>query len=184
MKMSTRSMTMKGSKPIPREEIMKKSMLCSVGIVSLFLFSSLALAEPNVEIKIKAEKETIVVKNGQNTKKMFPVKKVFSGDTIQYTLSYKNIGTVEATNAIISDPIPDGTVYVPGTASEAGELTFSIDGGKSFKKPALLTYEMNNPGGANEKRIASPEDYTHIRWVISTIPAGAGGNVSFKVKVK
>ncbi len=163
---------------------MKKGILCSVVVFSFFLFSNVALAKPNVEIKIKAEKETIVVKNGQKTPKMVPVKKVNSGDTVQYTLSYKNSGNEDATNAVISDPIPDGTIYVPGTASNENDLTFSIDGGKSFKKPALLTYEVKGPGGGAEKRTATPEEYTHIQWVINTVKAGASGNVSFKVKIK
>lgn len=169
-----------------KEKCMKRALLkrCVVVVAGLLVTVSTVWAEPNVEIKIKAEKETTVVKNGKNTKKMFPVKKVISGDTIQYTLTYRNSGTDKATNAVISDPIPEGTVYVPGTASEVGELSFSIDGGKSFKKPALLTYEMKGAGGASEKRTASPEEYTHIRWVIDTIQAGASGNVSFKVKVK
>lgn len=169
---------------IPKEVIMKQGPLCSAMIFSLLLLSTLALAQPNVEIKIQAEKEMTVIKNGQKTKKMIPTKKVTSGETVQYTLSYKNSGTEAATNAVISDPIPKDTVYVPGTASEVGELTFSIDGGKTFKKPALLTYEMKDAGGTSNKRVASPEEYTHIRWVIGSIPAGASGNVNFKVKVK
>ena len=33
------------------------------------------------------------------------------------------------------------------------------------------------------KRVASPGDYTHIRWIVKTIPPGATGKVAFRVRV-
>jgi len=163
---------------------MKKGTLGSVMFFSMFLLSSLALAEPKVEIKIKAEKETIVVKNGQKTKKMLPAKKVASGETIQYTLSYKNSGKETATEVVISDPIPEGTSYVTGSATETGDLTFSIDGGKTYNKAPLLTYEVTMPGDKKEKRTAGSDQYTNIRWIIDKVGPGSDGKVSFKVNVK
>ena len=38
--------------------------------------------------------------------------------------------------------------------------------------------------GKTQKRVATPEEYTDIRWTIPTIAAGEKGSVSFKVKVK
>ena len=84
----------------------------------------------------------------------------------------------------IVDPIPEGTAYLPGSATEAGELTFSIDKGKSYKKPSLLSYEITAPDGKKEKRVASPEEYTHIKWTLPSVAAGEKGSVNFKVKVK
>jgi hypothetical protein len=43
---------------------------------------------------------------------------------------------------------------------------------------------VKNPNGSTDKRTASPEDYTHIRWVIDKIDAGARGEVGFQVKIK
>jgi hypothetical protein len=40
------------------------------------------------------------------------------------------------------------------------------------------------PNGKTEKRSASPEDYTHIRWTVNTIPAGGSGSVGFQVRMK
>jgi len=60
------------------------------------------------------------------------------------------------------------------------EITFSIDNGKTFKKPSLLTYEVKLPSGKIEKRTASPEQYTHIRWTVSVIPAHGSGQVVFR----
>jgi uncharacterized repeat protein (TIGR01451 family) len=104
---------------------------------------------------------------------------------IFYTLNYINSGNEPATNVVLDDPVPMGTAYLPGSAFGTGaDITFSIDGGKSFKKPSLLVYEVKGKNGAVEKRTASPEEYTNIRWLIDRIEAGAKGSVGFQVKIQ
>jgi hypothetical protein len=86
---------------------------------------------------------------------------------------------------VVDNPIPKETTYVVGSANGAGsDITFSINNGKDFKKPTLLTYEVKGPDGKSIKKKASPEQYTNVRWVISTVPPGKGGEVSFKARVK
>ncbi|HBG06882.1 MAG: hypothetical protein A2075_05860 [Geobacteraceae bacterium GWC2_58_44] len=143
-----------------------------------------AWAQPKVEITVKAEKEVTVSVKGKQVKKMIAAKGIQPGEELIYTLSYANSGTEAAKNVVISDPIPAGTAFIPGSASEVGDLTFSIDHGKSFKKPTLLTYESKGGDGKSQKRVASPEDYTDIRWTIPSVPAGGKGSVTFRVKVK
>jgi uncharacterized repeat protein (TIGR01451 family) len=153
-------------------------------IVALLLFPLSAFAEPKVDITIKAEKEITVTAGGKQVKKKIAAKQFKPGEEITYTLSYSNSGSEAAKDVVISDPIPVGTAYIPGSASEVGDLTFSIDHGKVFKKPTQLTYEMKNNAGKMEKKTATAEEYTDIRWTIATVPAGGKGSVSFKVKVK
>lgn len=156
-----------------------------MAILAVLLFPMVAMAKPLVSVSITAEKEVTVVKNGQKSTKKVAATRIDPGDIIFYTMNYINSGDEAATGAVLDDPIPQGTVYLPGSAFGAGaEITFSIDGGKSFKKPSLLTYEVKSPNGSMEKRTASPEEYTHIRWVIDKIGAGAKGSVGFQVKIK
>jgi uncharacterized repeat protein (TIGR01451 family) len=156
-----------------------------IAILAVLLLPMAALAKPLVSVSITAEKEVTVVKSGQKVTKKVAATRIEPGDVIFYTLNYINSGDEAATSAVLDDPIPQGTVYLPGSALGAGaEITFSIDGGKSFKKPSLLIYEVKNPNGNMEKRTASPEEYTHIRWTISRIDAGAKGTVGFQVKIK
>jgi len=61
---------------------------------------------------MKAEKEVTV----NNVKKMVAAKAIDPGDVIFYTLSYVNSGDDVATNAVMDDPIPKGTVYLAGSA--------------------------------------------------------------------
>lgn len=148
--------------------------------LALLLLSAKVFAKSLVSISITAEKEVTVNKV---TKKVAATT-INPGDVIFYTLNYINSGDEAATSAVLDDPIPAGTVYIPGSAyGEGAEIIFSIDG-KTFKKPSLLTYEIKNRNGSIEKRTASPEEYTHIRWVIPQIAAGAKGHVGFQVRIK
>lgn len=159
----------------------------TIGCTVLALMLALPLAawaQPNVSINIKAEKEVTVTAKGKQVKKRIAAKGVQPGEEIIYTLTYTNTGTEAAKDVVISDPIPAGTSYIPGSATETGDLTFSIDKGKTFKKPTLLTYELKGGDGKTEKKAAAPETYTDVRWTIPQVPAGGKGSVSFKVKVK
>jgi len=159
---------------------MKKITSLSLALVLLLLAVPL-WAKPMVAISITAEKEVMVNK----VKKLVVAKEINPGDVIHYAISYINSGSDAATNAVLDDPIPQGTVYLPGTAfGKDAEISFSIDGGKTFKKPSLLVYEVKQPNGKVEKKVASPEQYTHIRWTINAIPAGGKGTVGFQVQVK
>jgi len=161
-----------------------KSSIAGFILAALVAMPLAASAQPKIAITIKAQKEVSVTIQGKQVKKKIAAKAVQPGDEIIYTLSYVNSGTEAATDVVLSDPIPAGTAYIPGSASEIGDLTFSIDKGKSFKKPTLLTYEATGSDAKMQKRTASPEDYTDVRWTLNSVPAGGKGSVSFKVKVK
>jgi len=154
-------------------------------VAVILLIPMIVVAKPLVSVSITAEKEISTVKDGQKITKKVAATRIDSGDIIFYTLNYINSGNEAATNVILDDPIPMGTTYLPESAFGVGaDITFSIDGGKNFKKPSLLVYEVKGHNGAVEKRTASPEEYTNIRWLINRIAAGAKGTVSFQVKIK
>ncbi|QWV97654.1 DUF11 domain-containing protein [Geomonas nitrogeniifigens] len=165
---------------------MQKNKKLATAAVALILAAMpfVAWAQPKVTITMKAEKEVSVTAKGKQVKKRVAAKGVQPGEEIIYTLSYQNSGNEAAKDVVISDPIPAGTAYIPGSASETGDLAFSIDKGKTFKKPTLLTYELKGNTGKMEKKVASPDEYTDVRWTIPQVPAGGTGSVSFKVKVK
>jgi len=53
----------------------------------------------------------------------------------------------------------------------------------SFAVPVKLTYEIKLPSGAVERRVATPAEYTNVRWTVKQIAPGQGGQVSFRVRV-
>ncbi len=142
-----------------------------------------ALAAPKITFTIAQLKEVADSKAG--AKKLVPAQSVSPGDVVEYQLAYRNEGDAPATDANIDDAIPKGTVYLANSAAgEGAEIAFSSDGGKTFAPAVKLTYEYRLPSGAVEKRVATPAEYTHVRWTLKRVEPGAAGKVSFRVKVK
>ena len=148
------------------------------------LIAAAALAAARVEIAITQAKEVVETKAGQRESRFVATKEVSSGDVVEYTLAYRNAGDQPARDALIDDPIPKGTSYLAASAAgDNAEVTFSTDGGKTFAPAVKLSYEIRLPSGQTEMRIATPSDYTHIRWTVRSIAPGTSGKVSFRVRV-
>lgn len=165
---------------------MKKNQVLAAMLLTIFLnLPTLALAKPQVSVDMQAQKEVVVVEEGQKKLKIVPATEIAPGETIIYSLVYSNAGDEAATNVLVNNPLPEGTVYLPGTASEEGvQLNFSIDGGQSYDRPEKLIVEEKQEDGTTVKRPARPEEYTHIRWSIERIGAGETGRLSYRVRVK
>jgi uncharacterized repeat protein (TIGR01451 family) len=148
-------------------------------LTAIFLLATPALAKPRLVIEIQQLKE---VADGKGTK-LVPTTAATSGEVVEYQLAYRNLGDEPATNAVIQDPIPKGTTYLANSANGDAEITFSSDKGDTFAVPVRLTYEVKLPSGAVEKRVATPAEYTNVRWTLKQVPAGASGKVTFRVRV-
>lgn len=143
-----------------------------------------AAAKPRIVVAIQQSKEIVETTDAGNKTRLVPATSASPGEVLEYVLSYKNEGDEAATNAVIEDPIPKGTTFLANTATgESAEITFSSDGGKTFAVPVKLTYEIKLPSGAVERRVATPAEYTNVRWTVKQIAPGARGQVSFRVRV-
>lgn len=148
------------------------------------LLAAAASAGPRIAVSIAQRKEVTETKDGVRTARSVPATSVSPGDVVEYVLTWENRGDAVAKDANVDDPIPKGTTYLAGTATgEGAEITFSADGGKTFAPAVRLTYEVRLPSGAVEKRVATPAEYTHVRFTLKSIPPGAKGTVAFRVKV-
>ena len=162
---------------------MPKKTIPLIIFVTCFFLPLTALAKPQITIDMVSEKEIVEVFNGIETRKVVPAQEIEPGQVLIFTLNYSNKGDEKAINVVIKNPIHKDTIYIPGSATGDSPM-FSIDGGKVFKSPTLLTYETTDLNGKTIKKIASPEQYTDIRWTIPVLSAGASGQVSFRTKVK
>jgi uncharacterized repeat protein (TIGR01451 family) len=159
---------------------MRRRLVCAFSsITAILLLAGPALAKPRIVISIAQFKEVV---DGKGTK-LVPVQSASPGDVLEYQITYRNEGDETATNAVIEDPIPKGTTYIANSATGEGAITFSSDSGKTFAEPVRLTYEVKLPSGAVEKRVATPAEYTNIRWTVPAVPAGASGKAAFRVRV-
>ena len=154
--------------------------------LGLMLLAAASLAAPQITLEVIAEREvTEVNEQGQKVTRRVTATDTTPGDTLYYTLRYRNAGTDAARNVQIDNPIPDSTAYQPESAwGEGTDILFSIDEGKSFKKPANLSYEITERDGSTRKLQAKPEQYNAIRWTVTEIPPAAEGSVGFSVIVQ
>lgn len=152
------------------------------------LLCSIALpvwAQPKVTIETIAEKDITVTEDGHSIVKRVKADTVEPGEILIYTVRYANTGNEKAANVAVTNPVPAGTSYIADTATGAhATILFSVDGGKTYKQPSLLTYEVVTPVGQTQRLRATPGRYTHIRWVLKQVLPGEKGTVGFKVKVK
>lgn len=162
-----------------------KNRIFYLFLSALLVLPVVALADPKVTLSSISEKEVVEVVDGKQVVKRVATTTTDSGTKLFFIITYHNEGDESAHNVTFDNPVPNGAYYVSGSAKGEGtNITFSIDKGKTYKKPSLLTYEINTPQGVKEKRTASPEQYSHVRWKISEIEPGVKGQLEYQVHVR
>ncbi|MEO0539804.1 MAG: hypothetical protein AAFZ80_02945 [Cyanobacteria bacterium P01_A01_bin.105] len=130
-----------------------------------------AILRPEVKLTMGAEKQLITVDNkgGEviSWEALAGNVTVQPGDVLRYTVDGANSGDVEATNLQITQPVPERTTYILGSAESvtAAEITYSIDSGATFVAEPMV--EVTLPDGTVEQRPAPAEAYTHVSWRFS-----------------
>lgn len=163
---------------------MRARTLAALAVILLPFVSTAALAKPQLQMNVVAEKEVTVTEAGKQVTKRVKAEKSTPGETLIFTLSYKNTGDEKAVKVKLDNPLPGGTRYIADSASGANsEISFSADGGKTFAAADQLMVEKVM-AGKKEKVRALPGDYTTIRWIISEVQPGQGGQVSFRAQVQ
>ncbi|OIO55975.1 MAG: hypothetical protein COX57_11000 [Alphaproteobacteria bacterium CG_4_10_14_0_2_um_filter_63_37] len=152
---------------------------------ALTLVAPAAWAAPKMSVTITQEQEVVVEENGKQVTKRVEVVEATPGEELIYTLEYRNDGDEAAKDVVLNDPIPANTQFVAGSAFGPGaEILYSVDGGASYNKPALLSYKVTRSDGTQEQRQATPVDYTNIQWIVESVEPGKSGIVGFRVRVK
>lgn len=163
---------------------MRARTLAALAVVLLPFVSTAAEAKPQLQMSVVAEKEVTVTEAGKAVVKRVKADKSAPGETLVFTLSYRNTGDEKAVDVKLDNPLPNGTRYVADSATGANtQISYSVDGGRTFAKPDQLSLEKVS-AGKKEKVRAQAADYTTIRWVISEIQPGQGGQVSFRAQVQ
>lgn len=164
----------------------KAAILAVAAVFMLTGISAWAAAQgPKLKLTISMSKEVKTSKNGKEVVTLVPAGKVVAGDTVVYSITYKNEGQSVARDAKIIDPVPENTAYVPGSAEGGNtEIAFSVDGGKTYQKPPVMVKQKDKSGKVVETA-APAEAYTQVQWTVKKdVQPGESGHVNFKVKVK
>jgi len=158
-----------------------KAIINISSIMVLLMISGLTMAD--IQLKTTAEVEVVTV-NQQGVKHVQrkPASHVVPGNEVVYTITAKNTGKQAADKIVVTNPVPEHTVYIEGSAfGKNTDITFSVDGGKTYAKPDRLTIEDAN--GKSHRADAS--NYTNVRWIFRTsLKSGAQARVGYHVKVK
>ncbi len=159
---------------------MKHTIIAS-GIAAIALLASAATyaADPgSISLKSIAQqvKVTTDEKGVQHTT-LIPAGKVLPGTEVVYSFEYANVGKKPTSDVVITDKVPEHMVYVPDSAEGKNmEITFSIDGGKTWGTPD----QLNVRDADGTTHTALPKDYNAIRWVLKgALAVGGKGSVSF-----
>ena len=150
-----------------------KLMTC----IALTLLAFSAAAEAHLDVTTTVEKqETFTTDDGELAQRMVAAEVVVPGETVFYTITFRNISDESADNVVITNPIAEDLMYVDGSGFGPGsDIQFSVDGGNTFAPAAALTVVEDG-----ETRPAEARDYTHVRWIMQNdLAAGAQGTARF-----
>lgn len=161
-------------------------LVLSVTVVALLSgvsFAASAAAMGAIKVTSIAQSEVEVVgANGKKHIERKPVEKAIPGTAILFVNTFENISKKPAGDIVINNPVPANTEYQAGSAfGEDSEITFSVDGGKTFAVPDALKVKAAN----GSEQLAKASAYTHIRWAYKKqLPPGATGEVGFRAVIK
>lgn len=143
-------------------------------VLPLTSFASVSLDSQSYKVVTTQQED------GTATEEWLEADKITPGDTVGYRVSYVNSGEQPATNVVISNPVPDNTVYIANSANGANSsITFSVDGSQYGPMNKLKVDEDG------KTRPAAATDIKSIRWNIDApIMPSTSGNIEFQVRVK
>lgn len=152
----------------------RKLGLCMLATLSL-AFGTSAMAQAVALSSTVSVERRIVTADGDKVE-WTTAETVVPGDKLQFIIKYRNETSDIVSNFVINNPV-SANVSVSDLA--ASQLV-SVDGGKTFGRLDQLTVV----GADGNQTAATPEQVTHLRWVIASIPPGGQGDVHFFAKVR
>jgi uncharacterized repeat protein (TIGR01451 family) len=153
--------------------------LCVLGLASQTSGQATSRA---LVIKAVAEVETVVTQGGREVVKLTTADRLVPGDQVIYTLEIRNTGPLPVHAPTVTNPVPAHMAYVADSATGPGaEVTYSVDGGRSFDRPENLRV-VDEYGHVVQ---AKDKDYTHIRWRLkNTLKSNSTAFARFRAVVK
>ena len=166
---------------VPRGWISLGLLAVAMALVAIDAGSATTATVAANPIRLQAEvlQETRVA--GAQAATLGPAERLAAGDEVIYRVNYTHTGS-EPAQVVITNPLPTGLVYLPGSGTALGvRLEVSVDGGRQFG--AFKRLRATAPGGT--KRAAVATDITHVRWVLEQpVAPGAVGAVSLRARIR
>jgi len=161
------------------------------------LLSAAALAKSPIELELTSFKVVAVTNSeGKSVEKLVAAREVLPGDILEWHLRATNKSDERIEDVILVIPIPPETYYLEGSASplvlkrgdkeEVFTPEFSYNGGKTYGTPPLYKKVVEVVNGKTVERLVEvpPEEYTHVRWVVSYLLPGETVEVHLRTVVR
>lgn len=133
-------------------------------------------ADNNVTVALHAFK-VVATNNGT---KLVATTEAMPGDTIEYQVTYSNVGTRPARDVLALLPVPQGGVsYVADSALPAA-VQASVDGTTFAPMPLKRVVKRD---GKQITEIVPVSEYRFLRWKLGEIPPGVSTTVSSRMRL-
>lgn len=158
--------------------------------VALLVGAPAGLARVTLDTAV-SKVETTLEESGRVKRQLMPAEEVASGEELRYTITFTNESEmrVDAERVVITNPIPEGTRYVIGTAGgDFARVEYSTDG-ESFSAaepaPAESAGGGPTPSAAAEQGGAADVGIRSLRWTyLRDLQPGEAGEVYFHVRMQ
>ena len=114
-------------------------------MLTMFAVTAVAQGQAHLEVRTVVQKQQVVQNEaGEAETKLVAAETVTPGESVFYTITFKNMSDEAADNVVITNPIASELTYVDGSAFGAGmEILFSVDGGQKFAIASTLTVSVD-----------------------------------------
>ena len=157
------------------------SAIMRVGVGGAFVLLAGGLAA-EVELSTEVQRVEVVFADDQMQTRLVDAASAAPGDELRYTITFKNASLVALDPGVITitNPIPESTVFVQGTAGGRGSRAlFSTDAGLTF-----LPFDQLTVSTGDLARAASAADVQAIRWTYRRrLAPDAAGRIWFHVRM-
>jgi uncharacterized repeat protein (TIGR01451 family) len=134
------------------------SVKTDLAVLAWLLTAASAFGEVTLDTEV-AKVASTLGDNGRVQRELVPVEEVVPGEELRYTIKFTNASEtpVDAERIIITNPIPDGTRYVPGSAGgDDARVEYSADG-ENFSSAEPADVGSEPPGSGTEPASASSD---------------------------
>jgi len=149
------------------------------------------LARPDVRLILTADRRQVNSVGGTSDITWQPLPgeapQVQPGDVLRYTLTARNQGKGVAKNLVVTQPIPDGTIYILNStelaSGSSGTFAYSIDGGQTYSPTPTVSVTL--PDGTEVRKPAPASAYTHVQVKFTRdLEPDRPQSASYQVKVR
>ncbi len=120
---------------------------------------------------------------------------IHSGDVIRYTLDVVNTGAPAVSGLVVTQPIPDGTIYILNTVRQTvsyASVTYLAGGASQYAAHPVAAQTPIKSGVATPTPDLSPtpvpapaDSYQQVRWTFTQpLPGRTSVQVSYQVLVR